>query len=47
MPIFLYKAMNASGVNFEGQVDAKDAADARAMLVRKRLTVVSVKKKPT
>jgi type IV pilus assembly protein PilC len=47
MPLFLYKAMNASGVNFEGQVDAKDAADARAMLVRKRLTVVSVRKKPT
>lgn len=47
MPIFLYKAMNASGVNFEGSIDVKDANEARALLTRKRLTVVSVKKKPT
>lgn len=47
MPIFLYKAMNASGVNFEGSIDVKDATEARALLTRKRLTVVSVKKKPT
>lgn len=47
MAIFLYKAMNASGVSFEGQVDAKDAQEARSLLTRKRLTVSSLKKKPT
>lgn len=47
MPLFNYKAMNASGMNFEGTLDAKDAAEARSLLTRKRLTVVSLKKKPT
>lgn len=47
MPLFNYKAMNASGMNFEGTLNAKDAAEARSLLTRKRLTVVSLKKKPT
>ncbi len=47
MATYLYKAMNASGMNFEGSLEAKDVTEAKSLLTRKRLTVVSVKKKPT
>jgi type IV pilus assembly protein PilC len=46
MPIYLYKAVSASGSSFDGQLDAKDIEDARGMLIRRRLTIQSIKKKP-
>ena len=47
MPLFLYKAVSATGSNFEGQLEAKDIEDARGMLIRRHLTIQSLKKKPT
>ena len=47
MAEFLYKAQNSQGNNFEGTLEAKDKAEAEAMLMRRRLVIVSLKKKPT
>ena len=47
MAEFLYKATNSQGNNFEGSIEAKDKAEAEAMLMRRRLIIVSLKKKPT
>ena len=47
MAEFLYKATNSQGNNFEGTLEAKDKAEAEAMLMRRRLVIVSLKKKPT
>lgn len=47
MAEFLYKATNNAGNNFEGTIDAKDKAEAEALLMRRRLIIVSLKKKPT
>jgi len=47
MAEFLYKAQNAQGNNFEGSLEAKDKAEAEALLLRRRLVIVSLKKKPT
>lgn len=47
MAEFLYKATNAQGNNFEGSLEAKDKAEAEALLLRRRLVIVSLKKKPT
>ncbi len=47
MAEFLYKAQNAQGNNFEGSIEAKDKAEAEALLMRRRLVIVSLKKKPT
>ena len=47
MAEFLYKATNSQGNNFEGTIEAKDKAEAEAMLMRRRLIIVSLKKKPT
>ncbi len=47
MAEFLYKAQNAQGNNFEGTLEAKDKAEAEALLMRRRLVIVSLKKKPT
>ncbi|HHX15655.1 MAG TPA: type II secretion system F family protein [Fibrobacter sp.] len=47
MPIFLYKAQNAQGNVFDGQIEAKSKDEAESLLRRKRLIVQSVKKKPT
>ena len=47
MAEFLYKATNSQGNNFEGTLEAKDKAEAEALLMRRRLIIVSLKKKPT
>ena len=47
MPEFLYKAQNSQGNNFEGTLEAKDKAEAEALLLRRRLVITSLKKKPT
>ncbi|MCQ2101601.1 MAG: type II secretion system F family protein [Fibrobacter sp.] len=47
MAEFLYKATNSAGNNFEGSIEAKDKAEAEALLMRRRLIIVSLKKKPT
>ena len=47
MAEFLYKATNSQGNNFEGSIEAKDKAEAEALLMRRRLIIVSLKKKPT
>jgi len=46
MAEFLYKAQNAQGNSFEGTLEAQDKAEAEALLMRRRLTIVSLKKKP-
>lgn len=47
MPEFLYKASNAQGNKFDGVIEAKDKAEAEALLMRRRLIIESLKKKPT
>jgi type IV pilus assembly protein PilC len=46
MPIYLYKAVSATGSTLSGQLDAKDIEEARGMLIRRHLTIQSIKKKP-
>lgn len=46
MAEFLYKASNAQGNKFDGVIEAKDKAEAEALLVRRRLIIESLKKKP-
>ena len=46
MPIFLYKAQNAQGNVFDGELEAANKEEAEGLLRRKRLIVQSVKKKP-
>ena len=47
MPEFLYKAQNTQGNVFQGAIEAKDKAEAESMLLRRRLVITSLKKKPT
>ena len=47
MAEFLYKAQNSQGNSFEGTLEAKDKAEAEALLLRRRLVITSLKKKPT
>lgn len=47
MAEFLYKATNSAGNKFEGSIEAKDKAEAEALLMRRRLIIESLKKKPT
>ena len=47
MAEFIYKATNNAGNNFEGTIEAKDKAEAESQLMRRRLIIVSLKKKPT
>ncbi len=47
MAEFLYKATNSAGNKFEGTVEAKDKAEAEALLLRRRLIIENLKKKPT
>ncbi|MCQ2124802.1 MAG: type II secretion system F family protein [Fibrobacter sp.] len=47
MAEFLYKATNTAGNKFEGTLEAKDKAEAEALLMRRRLIIESLKKKPT
>lgn len=47
MAEFLYKAQNTQGTIFEGTLEAKDKAEAEALLLRRRLVISSLKKKPT
>ena len=47
MAEFLYKAQNTQGNVFQGSLEAKDKAEAEAMLLRRRLVITSLKKKPT
>lgn len=46
MAEFLYKASNSQGNKFEGTIEAKDKAEAEALLMRRRLIIESLKKKP-
>lgn len=46
MAEFLYKATNSAGNKFEGSIEAKDKAEAEALLMRRRLIIESLKKKP-
>ncbi|MCQ2096707.1 MAG: type II secretion system F family protein [Fibrobacter sp.] len=46
MAEFLYKATNAQGNKFEGSIEANDKAEAEALLLRRRLIIESLKKKP-
>ncbi len=46
MAVFLYKAQNAQGNVFEGEIEAANKDEAAGLLQRKRLIVQSVKKKP-
>ena len=46
MAVFLYKAQNAQGNVFEGELEAGSKDEAEGLLRRKRLIVQSVKKKP-
>jgi len=47
MPAYRYKAVSATGQSFDGQLEAKDIEEARGMLIRRHLTIQSLKKKPT
>ncbi|MDR3001241.1 MAG: type II secretion system F family protein [Fibromonadaceae bacterium] len=47
MPVYKYKAVSTTGQNFDGQLEAKDIEEARGMLIRRHLTIQSIKKKPT
>lgn len=47
MAEFLYKATNTAGNKFEGTLEAKDKAEAEALLMRRGLIIESLKKKPT
>jgi len=47
MPIYKYKAVSNTGQNFEGQLEARGIEEARSMLIRRHLTIQSLKKKPT
>lgn len=47
MAEFLYKATNSAGNKFEGSIEAKDKTEAEALLMRRRLIIESLKKKPT
>jgi type IV pilus assembly protein PilC len=46
MAVYLYKAVSATGTEFEGQLNAKNTDEAKSLLARKRLTVQTLKKKP-
>jgi|TergutMp193P3_1026864.scaffolds.fasta_scaffold02913_10 type IV pilus assembly protein PilC len=46
MPVYRYKAVSATGQNFDGQLEAKDIEEARSMLIRRHMTIQSIKKKP-
>jgi type IV pilus assembly protein PilC len=46
MAFFLYKAQNVQGNVFEGQIEAKDKAEAESLLRRKRLVIQTLKRKP-
>ncbi len=46
MPIYRYKAVSTTGQNFDGQLEARDIEEARGMLIRRHLTIQSIKKKP-
>ena len=41
MPVFLYKAQNAQGNNFEGSLEAQTKAEEEALLRRRRLVIQS------
>ena len=47
MPVYLYKAVSATGSSLDGSLEAKDIEEARGMLIRRHLTIQSIKKKPT
>lgn len=46
MPVFLYKAQNTQGSQFDGEIEAKSKQDAESLLRRKHLVVNSIKRKP-
>ncbi len=47
MPAYKYKAVSTTGQSFDGQLEARDIEEARSMLIRRHLTIQSLKKKPT
>ncbi len=46
MPVFLYKAQNTQGNQFDGEIEAKSKQEAESLLRRKHLVVNSIKRKP-
>lgn len=46
MPVFLYKAQNTQGNQFDGEIEAKSKDEAESLLRRKHLVVNSLKRKP-
>ena len=46
MPVFLYKAQNTQGNQFDGEIEAKSKNEAESLLRRKHLVVNSIKRKP-
>ena len=46
MPVFLYKAQNTQGNQFDGEIEAKSKNEAESLLRRKHLVVSSIKRKP-
>lgn len=46
MPVFLYKAQNTQGNQFDGEIEAKSKNEAESLLRRKHLVVNSLKRKP-
>lgn len=46
MPVFLYKAQNTQGNQFNGEIEAKSKNEAESLLRRKHLVVNSIKRKP-
>ncbi len=46
MPVFLYKAQNTQGNQFDGEIEAKSKIEAESLLRRKHLVVNSIKRKP-
>lgn len=46
MAVFLYKAQNTQGNQFDGEIEAKSKEEAASLLRRKHLVVNSLKRKP-
>jgi type IV pilus assembly protein PilC len=46
MPIFIYKAVNSSGKEIEGQIEGASKQEVQTLLLKKRLRVEKLQKKP-
>jgi type II secretory pathway component PulF len=45
MPIFIYKAVNSSGKEIEGQIEGASKQEVQTLLLKKRLRVEKLQKK--